>query len=81
MSTALESYINRTVAIVTSDGRMIVLGAMHVNKLFGQLDGLSLPSMPTADRLSRDAQTSLSPDTSSSSSRGSPRRSQASQET
>ncbi|MEQ2300081.1 hypothetical protein AMECASPLE_021690 [Ameca splendens] len=32
-------------------------------------------------RLSRDAQTSLSPDTSSSSSRGSPRRSQASRET
>ncbi|KAG5267541.1 hypothetical protein AALO_G00222890 [Alosa alosa] len=24
MSTALESYINRTVAIITSDGRMIV---------------------------------------------------------
>ncbi|MED6234147.1 hypothetical protein ATANTOWER_023155 [Ataeniobius toweri] len=32
-------------------------------------------------RLSRDAQTSLSPDTSSSSSGGSPRRSQASRET
>ncbi|MEQ2251585.1 hypothetical protein ILYODFUR_012523 [Ilyodon furcidens] len=32
-------------------------------------------------RLSRDTQTSLSPDTSSSSSRGSPRRSQASRET